>query len=343
MSASRRCMTLLMAACLFPGCEEPEPRDRSQYYQSPDASTVAASGSARDASDAGGIAVAWFGHSLVQRPGDTPLDLPKLVAELHHAARSEGRTQIPERAPYVFTLLNRHLGHHLDGPGDAEAELRALSTAGVTHVVGIGFMHMLGEAMFERPTVSLWLGRLGVEGFDSPRRHTEHIYRFVELMRRYTPRASWVSYVGPALATNVVPQPAIDARYACIEQTVREAGVGAMSAHVGQAFRRAEAAARDRPELKVQLNTEDGLHLSQQGAVLAASVLYERIYGVDPTGLPVPARYRAALGDSDQARERVALFLQQVAHETTARYAPACDPAATLPEDERARARLTAP
>ena len=342
MSASRHsgARGLLLAAALLGGCEQPEPRDPAQYYHPPDAGTEAAP--ERDGPDAGGVVIAWFGHSLVQRPGDTPLDLPKLVADLHHAARSDGRTEIPERAPHAFTLLNRHLGHHLDGPGDAEARLRELADAGVTHVVGIGFMHMLGESMFERPSMSLWLDRIGVEGFDSPRRHTEHIYRLLQLMQRYTPRASWVSYVGPALANNVVPQPAIDARYACIEQTAREAGVGAISAHVGRAFREAEAEARKRPGLKLRLNTEDSLHLSAQGAVLAASVIYQRIYGVDPSGLPVPEPYRTALGDSDAARGEVARLLQRIARDTNARYAPTCDDRAILPEDERARARLSA-
>ncbi|MET0343808.1 MAG: hypothetical protein ABW252_22535 [Polyangiales bacterium] len=330
------CVALLVSAC----GDDHEPRDPSQYFHPPDAGATEALPDAPGADPE--VRIAWFGHSLVQRPGDVPIDLPKLVADLHHAARIDGRTRIAERPPRAFTLLNRHLGHHLDGPGDAEAALRTLGAEGVTHVVGIGFMHMLGEGWFARPTLGLWLQRIGLSGFDSPRRHTEHVYRFMALMKQHAPRATWVSYVGPALANNIVPQPAIDARYACIEQTAHGAGMHALSAHVGHAFRSAEQRGASRPELALKLNTDDSLHLSPQGAVLAASVLYQRIYGVDPVGLTVPGPYYQDLGAGDDARRAVARFLQEVARDTNATYAPPCDDAALLPEDARARNQLGA-
>lgn len=330
----RSSLALASALVATLACGEPmETPDPSQYFQPTDALA------APDEKVDGAIRIAWFGHSLVQRPDDIAIDLPKLVYQLHEAARADGRTTQAQRPPRAFILLGRHLGHHLDGPGDAAARMRELKDAGITHVVGIGFMHMLGESLFKHPTLSLWAMRLGITRYDSPRIHTDHIYRLMGLMRKELPAAKWVSYVGPALSMNVAPQPAIDARHACIEESARAAGVDAISAHVGRAFRNAEAAAKTRPELKLALQAADGLHLAPQGAVLAASVLYQRIYGVDPVWLAVPEPYFSKLGDTDEARRAMAMFVQETARTTNAQYAPACGE--RLPEDEAAAETLS--
>jgi hypothetical protein len=280
------------------------------------------------------VNVLWFGHSLVQRAGeragDPPMDLPALVDDLHRAARADGRTSIPESHARAHVLQSRHLGHHLEG--EALAQLKAAKGQGITHVVGIGYMHMLGQRSFDYATITYWLSRLSLAGYDSARSHTEHIYRFVEAMRRELPEATWVNYVGPALVFNKGPQPSIDARHACIERYGRQAGTRVLSAPVGRAIRNAEDAAQKRPELAIKLQLDDGLHLAPQGAVLAASVLYRSIYGVDPVGLAIPEPLARALAETPEQQAKVARFLQEVARDTVASYAPPC--ATPLPEDE---------
>lgn len=287
--------------------------------------------------------VLWFGHSLVQLSGEPPLDLPQLVNDLHRAARAEGRTNIPEGRTHVFAVPGRDLGYHLDGAGGAPEKLRESADDSITHVVGIGFMHMLGQRAFDHPTLMDWLHGVLPNRFNSPGRQTEHIYRFIDLVRRQTSNAAWVNYVGPALSNNVGPQGSIDARFACIEQTAASAGVSVLTAPVGRAFRNAEQAAARRPDFNLHLQQADGLHLTPQGAWLAASVLYLRIYGVDPVGLPAPPPYARYLGSSEAEQVSVARFLEEVARDTVTHYAPDCTADALLPEDEKGRARLQAP
>jgi hypothetical protein len=208
-------------------------------------------------------------------------------------------------------------------------------------VVGIGFMHMLGEKLFAQPTLALWARKIGIERYDSPRTHTEHIYRLMGLMHKELPSATWVSYVGPALSMNVKPQPAIDGRYACIEQTAKQAGVQAVSAWVGRAFRAAEQGAKNFPHLKIALQAPDGLHLTAQGAVLAASVLYDRIYDVSPVELPVPEPYFSALGPTFPTQHETAHYLQKTARSIALRYKVECGE--KLPEDDAAAALLAGP
>ena len=274
------------------------------------------------------VNLVWFGHSLVQRGGEPAVDLPRLVDDLHRAARAAGRSSVPESATQAFVLQQRHLGDHL--AGDARAQLRASRAHGATHVIGIGYMHMLGQRSFEHASLTYWLSRLQLASADSPRFHTEHIYRFIELMRTELPGATWVNYVGPALAHNVAPQPAIDARHACIANAAERTGDRVLNAHVGQAFRRAEQRARAE-NVPLSLQLSDGLHLSAQGAVLAASVIYQSIYGVDVVGLPVPQPYRDALAPTAEAQARVTQLLQETARDTVRSYRPACT--TSLPED----------
>lgn len=281
------------------------------------------------------VNILWFGHSLLQRTfDDPPLDLPALVTELHQAAREAGRTTIPEGSSQAFVLQGQHLGHHLEQ--GSRQKLRESQRNGITHVVGIGFMHMLGGRTFEYPTLMAWLHRALPTHFDSPRVHTEHIYRFIEDMQAELPGATWVSYIGPALSSNRAPQPQIDARYACIAQTAESAGAPVLSAPVGRAFRDAEQAAQGRPELALNLQQADGLHLTWQGALLAATVLYTSIYEVDPVGLRVPERTFVGLHADPELRPVVARLLQETARDTVSRYAPACSKTDRLPEDERA-------
>jgi hypothetical protein len=278
---------------------------------------------------------------LVQRAGekagDPPMDLPALVDALHHAARTEGRTSVPESDTLAFVLQQRHLGDHL--AGRARDELKQSKAHQATHVIGIGYMHMLGQRSFDHPSLTAYLARMHVGSFDSPRFHTEHIYRFIELMRTELPGATWVNYVGPALAHNTAPQPAIDERHACIAQMAQVSGARVLNAYVGRAFRVAEERAR-KEGFPLQLQLADGLHLSAQGAVLAASVMYRTIYGVDPIGLSIPEPYLAALSRTPSEREGIAHMLQEVAQDTAERYRPEC--AHMLPEDEAFLARAGA-
>ncbi len=325
-----------MCVCGSWSCDQPE-----QTPHTPTATANAKEAAVIATDERQAVNILWFGHSLVQRPFDhPPLDLPALVDELHRAAREDGRTAIPEGRSRAFVLQSKHLGRHLEeGSRD---KLRASKPEGITHVVGIGFMHMLGVRAFEHPTVTYWLHRALPARFDSPRLHTEHIYRFIEDMRRELPSATWVSYIGPALSSNLVPQPYIDARYACIEHTARSAGASVLSAPVGRAFRNVEQTAQARPELAIRLQQPDGLHLTAQGALLAATVLYTAIYGVDPVGLRVPESTRVGLHAKPELRPVVAQLLQETARDTVLRYAPTCSEGARLPEDEQARNFLSA-
>lgn len=278
------------------------------------------------------VNILWFGHSLVQRPGTPPVDLPQLVRTLQQAARADGRSTVPDGISQAYIRQGQHLGDHL--ADDPTAKLAAHKNQDITHVIGIGFMHMLGQKSFDRPTVSAWLGRVLPSRYDSPRPHTEHIYRFMGLVRQELPSATWVNYIGPALATNTDAQSSIDARYACIATAARGTGAKILNAPVGRAFRNAEKAARAHPEYKIVLQEPDGLHLTPQGALLAATVLHAAIYVVDPRGLTIPDAVAVHLGTTADVRTKVVGFLQEVARATVTAPPPGCDKSARLPEDD---------
>jgi hypothetical protein len=291
----------------------------------------------------GAVHVLWFGHSLLKAPGDEAdqepaLDIPALLADIHRLAIDDGRTEIPEGRSVGFAEGPHDLGYWVDGPGRAREKLQQYAEVPWTYVVGVGFMHLLGEGSFEHPSLFHWLGKLMPSRYDSPRRHTANKYAFIRELRETLPEATWVNYVGPALANNVAPQSRINARFECIRRAAEKAGTAVLNAPVGPAFRAAERAAAERPALPIQLQKEDFLHLTPQGGYLAACVFYETLYGVSAQGLPLPARYVGKLAPANEAE--VASFLADIAHETVAGYQATCSAEDLLPEDARGASML---
>ena len=288
--------------------------------------------------------VLWFGHSLLiteagwPAPGDPALDLPGLVAELHEAARADGRTQIPRGRSLTFAEGPYDASYWLDGAGRARDKLDAVRDVPWTHVVEVDLIHLLGQERFDRPDLYEWLSKLSIsEG--SVRTRTRNVYRFMGMTHALLPTATWVNYVAPALANNPAVQPAIDARFACIREQGRALGLTVVDAPVGRAFREAEAEAAGRG-LTLQLRHDDFLHLRPQGALLAAAVLYASVYDVDPAGLPPPARYRGKLGGTPEQEAEVAMFLGEIASRTWRSYRSVCAPDAAVREDGAAAAWL---
>lgn len=287
--------------------------------------------------------IVWFGHSLLvteagwPAPDDPALDLPGLVAELHESARAAGRTTLPRGRSITFAEGPFDSSYWLDGAGNARDKLAALAAmrdVTWTHVVGVDLVHLLGQNRFDRPNLYQWLTKLSLaEG--SVRTRTRDVYRFMGLAHALLPDAHWVSYVAPALANNPAVQPAIDARFACINEHARAVGLAALDAPVGHAFRVAEQLARERG-LPLRLQHDDFLHLRPQGALLAAAVLYATIYEVDPSGLPVPARYRGKLASIPEQEAELATFLTGIAGRTVRSYHAACPQTAELHEDRAA-------
>ena len=292
--------------------------------------------------DDAAIHIAWFGHSLLRAPATKhapELDIPAVVAQLHRLALADNRTAIPEGRSIGFSEGPNHLGYWLDGKGDARAKLQGLAEVPLRYVVGVGFMHLLGTRSYSYPSLTHHLSKVMPERFDSPRRHTLHKYRFMQLTRQLHPKATWVNYVGPALSNAKEPQPRINARFECIRRVAANAGLEIKNVPVGPAIRTAEERAKDHPELSIALQQPDFLHLTAQGGLLAGYVFYEALFGVSPKGLPVPDRYRDNLAPDHI--DEVATFLQEVASDTLRDYrAPDCDESARLPEDAEGAALL---
>jgi hypothetical protein len=299
--------------------------------------------------------IVWFGHSLlVTRAGfagnDEPaLDLPGLVAELLESARAAGKTTTPRGRSITFAEGPHGYDYWVEGAGRARDKLSALRDRGEapwTHVVGIGLMHLLGPKHFDWPNLYAWAAPFTGDQ-RSVRKRTRDEYRLIGIAHEILPGATWVNYVGPALANNPSVQPAIDARFACIRATARGLGVSVDNAPVGLAFRIAEARARQ-AGMKLQLQHDDFLHLRPAGALLAAQVLLATVHGVDSSGLPVPSRYRGRLGDAARglAREqtqggydenRLTQLLAESSRMAVASLATSrCDRAARVAEDGEA-------
>jgi hypothetical protein len=293
--------------------------------------------------EAGALHVLWFGHSLLRAPAGWPeatspaMDIPRAVAELHALALADGRTERPMGRSIALAEGPFDLSYWLDGPGQAREALASRADTPFTHVVGVGFMHLIGDRWFEHPTLAHVLHRLSPKSYLSPKGQTEDVYRFAALTRELAPKAQWVNYVGPALANNPSVQPRIDARFECIRRASEAAGSAVLNVPVGAAFRRAEDAAGRDPSLGIRLQHADDLHLTPQGELLAACVFYESLFGVSSVGLPPPERMRGHLGAREDA---LVLRLETIAHELVSAPPRASCAGAELSEDDAGRRLL---
>ncbi len=281
------------------------------------------------------VNIIWFGHSLLKFDRPPPIDIAKLVAELHELARHAGRTNLVYGKNRAHAEGPYHFEYWLDGVGDAAEKLVAEDVKW-DYVIGIGFMHLQGQRKYDWPNVYHFLSQFNAKKYRNPRTFTALKYRFIHLVNQSSPNATWVNYVGPALANNTGPQDSIDERFECIRQTAESAGVKVVNAPVGRAFRNAEATMQERIGKRIRLQQEkDNLHLTEAGALLSASVLYHTIFGVDIVGLPVPPTYAGVLDES-----QVVPFLYSMASETIKTYSPECRTDAKYTEDEEGQRLL---
>jgi hypothetical protein len=291
-----------------------------------------------------GLNVIWFGHSLLEVRSGVPINIPKLVLDLHRVAIQVGRTTAPIGVGLMHYEGPQHLGYWFEGAGRATDKMRA-DDPGWDFVVGVGFMHLVAEgrrlAWLYNPIRAVAGSRR--DSFKTYAAYTRHKYRAVKAVGQHGGAAVWVNYVAPRTSDSPHEQPFVDERFECIRETAAKAGITVVNVPVGRAFRLAESRLAEARE-GTQLQVEDRLHLTKAGEYLAANVFLAQLYGIDPLGLPLPASHEGSLTDAPENGARVAALLQRAARDTVQAYLSGrrtrCRPEALLDEDAEGLALL---
>jgi hypothetical protein len=270
-----------------------------------------------------------------------------------------GRSKRPAGVAISYYEGPQDLVYWAEGPGKGPQRIAAAKEPW-DYVIGVGFMHLVRQkggrhTFFSKQFAPRSLKddlsgaikdliNIGTFGWYYGRRidaYTMSKFRLIQAVKNQSASSTWLNYVAPVQSDQPENQASVDARFACIRAAAEKEGALVRSVPVGAAVRRAEIALRD-AGLSTKLQRVDRLHYTAAGAYLAANVFFSYLYGVDPRGLDVPARFLPYFEEPD-GKKLVAL-LQDIAW-TTVQTAKAdqlieCGEA-HLPVDEHGRQLLS--